>query len=294
MESRPVQRAFEAIAHRRSYECVAGIKPSPFPDLVETRGQGALRPQPEDREGVRHGEAEDRSGIARQHQIAHAASTNMPLALTRNATPASAPLHKGAPRAAIQTAARCGASISRSDASGIDRRGKIEDEEERQQRRRPKALRAGPTDRARSGTRSSMPAVRKARPPAAAIQPAWARPEQIATGQQRRLIEPDVAVQDLPAEHLRARPPAAASSSAHRMSDVAKPGDRPAGRRAARKRQPVLRQLLALTAAFASRRSSTRRNSVAVNRIGQRELHEALEVAREVADVVALLARASV
>src|SRR5215472_3046030 len=55
---------------------------------------------------------------------AHTAATSRPLGLIQNATAASAPLQKGRRRYAIQTAARCGASISRSDATGITADGK--------------------------------------------------------------------------------------------------------------------------------------------------------------------------
>src|SRR5690349_19833487 len=57
-------------------------------------------------------------------QTAQAASTNSALVLMRNATPATTPLQKARPRKASHTAARCGASIVRSAASGITADGK--------------------------------------------------------------------------------------------------------------------------------------------------------------------------
>src|SRR5579862_4017910 len=59
------------------------------------------------------------NGSARTFQMAQAASTKTPLALNRNATPHNTPLQKARPRQASQTAARCGASIRRSAASGV-------------------------------------------------------------------------------------------------------------------------------------------------------------------------------
>src|ERR1039458_7742406 len=48
----------------------------------------------------------------------HTRATSAPLGLIQNATAASTPLQNGR-REASQTAARCGASINRSDATGI-------------------------------------------------------------------------------------------------------------------------------------------------------------------------------
>src|SRR4051812_11153622 len=66
-------------------------------------------------------------GIPAGFQRAQAAATNRPLGLIQNATAASAPLQNGRRFQAIQTAATCGASMSRSDATGITDDGKSND-----------------------------------------------------------------------------------------------------------------------------------------------------------------------
>ena len=119
----PVQGAQQAVLQRRIHECRARVDSSPAPDFVPIcrpalrRSTSTLRPRPSLR---RSPPAAPTTAPTTRTPPAR----TLPSGLMVNATPANAPAHNGRRWYASHTAARCGASISRSAASGITEEGK--------------------------------------------------------------------------------------------------------------------------------------------------------------------------
>src|ERR1035437_5469058 len=168
--------------------------------------------------------------------------------------------------------------------------------------RPPIALRAGPTDRARSPTRSRNRAGHRARRPAATATPPR-RPAR-RTARARTAAYRTRCRDTAPCPRASVAPPPAAASpppTGFRRGTAAPPR---AARTATEKTagassnflgsnswaQTLGRKLLGSNLGGRFRQQALQRDPEirAVQRIGQRELHETFEVAREVADVVTL------